>query len=279
MSRGPGAVTDALSDGSSAVTGALAVAISSAAPEFIWQGLRQLFGHFGWTSVVSTILIAVILVFFIDPILERVRRWLGDGRTGERGRPRHLLVTAAISLLVAMISVGLHDAMSAFAAGDGSGDSEGISRAVTVTISWGIVPFAITLAWQAALHRWLAIPLGVIAALSSFAAAWYFDWGVDSAMTTAIPCLAIQFFGYRNTAGPDTPVHLPDYAPTLAAVAIVWLVFAGVVDGIVTLAHTPWPKFYDTPDYLIDARFYLGWWLGLVLARPARPHIMRAGAL
>lgn len=279
MSREREAVTDALSDGSSAVTGALAVAISSAAPEFIWQGLHHLFGHFGWASVVSTILIAVILVFFVDPILERVRRWLGDGRTGEHGRPRHLLVTATISLLVAMVSVGLHDAMSAFAAGDGSGDSEGVSRAVTVTISWGIVPFAITLAWQAAAHRWLAIPLGVVAALSSFAAAWYFDWGVDSAMTTAIPCLAIQFFGYRNTGSPDTPVHLPDYARTLAAVAIVWLLFAGVVDGVVALTHAPLPKLYDAPDYLIDARFYLGWYLGLLLARPARPHVMRLGAL
>ncbi len=271
MSRAPSTVADALSDGSAAVTGAVAVAISSAAPEFIWQGLHQLFGHFGWSSVVSTILIAVILVFFVDPILERVRRWLGDGRTGESGRPRHLAVTATISLLVAMTSVGLHDAMSAFAAGDASGDTAGVSRAVTVTISWGAVPFAITLAWQAASHRALAIPIGIIAAASSFIAGWYFEWGVNTTLTTAIPCLIIQFFGYRHTGKPDTPADLLTYAPTLAVAAIAWLALTGLFDGAVNFFHAPWPTVYDTPDYFLDARFYLGWFLGLILAHRPTP--------
>ncbi|HVY51394.1 MAG TPA: hypothetical protein VHA07_07505 [Devosia sp.] len=265
------AIAEALSDGSSAVTAAIAVAISSAAPEFIWQGLRDLFGHLSWSNLVSTILIAVILVFFVDPILERVRRWLGDGHTGERGRPRHLLVTAAISLLVAMTSVGLHDAMSIFAAGDGSDEGAGVSRAVTITISWGIVPFAVTLAWQSASHRSWAIPIGILAAASSFLAGWYYDWGLNTTMTTAIPCLVIQWFGYRHTGKPGIPTHLPSYAPTLAVAAVAWLAFAGLVDAVVTLSNIPAPTFYDTPDYFIDARFYLGWYLGLLLARQARP--------
>jgi len=170
-----------------------------------------------------------------------------------------------------MTSVGLHDAMSAFAAGDTSGESAGVSRAVTVTISWGAVPFAITLAWQAASHRALAIPIGIIAAASSFIAGWYFEWGVNTTLTTAIPCLVIQFFGYRHTGRPDTPADLPRYAPTLAVAAIAWLALTGAFDAAVHFLHAPWPMMYDTPDYFLDARFYLGWYLGLVLAHTPNP--------
>jgi hypothetical protein len=263
-------MTETLSRGSLAIIGAIAVAICSAAPEFIWQGFLLVVAHMSWSTVISAILVAVILVFFVEPILELLRIWLGNAENPSRGTSRHLAVTAAVGIFLALMSVGLHDAMLAFTtAGEQDGEA-GIQRAVNVTISWGAVPFAVMLAWQAAAHRILAIPLGVIAAASSFIAGWYFQWELDTTLTTAVPCLAIQLAGYRRALEPHRDATYAHYAPTLAVVAIVWLAAAFAYDGVVRLLHGGWPTLYDPTDYAIDARFYLGWFLGLVLTRPTR---------
>jgi len=267
--RESNATMQALSAGSSAVTAAIGVAICAGAPEFIWQGLGIVAGHLGPANLVSAALIALILVFFVEPVLERVRGWLtGEHHDTARGGRRHLLIAVGIGLLIAFTSVGLHDAMAAFTtAGDQFEGESGLDRAVTITISWGVVPFSITLAWLAFPRRALAIVLGVIAAASSFLAAWYYAWGVTTAIVTAVPCLAIQFLGYRYAAKPSTDATLARFAPMLAAVAIAWLVFATLFDAVVLFFHAGWLSLYDVPDWFIDARFYLGWFLGLMLTR------------
>jgi hypothetical protein len=268
---------DALSRGSAAVIGAIAVAICSAAPEFIWQGLKLVVAHMSSATVIAAILVAAILVFFVEPVLEYLRFWLG-GQNPSHGAPRHLAVAAAAGIFIALMSVGLHDAMLAFTtAGEQDGEA-GIQRAVNVTISWGAVPFAVMLAWQAAAHRILAIPLGILAAASSFIAGWYFAWGLDTTLTTAIPCLAIQFFGYRRALEPHREATYAHYAPTLAAAAVVWLVAAFVYDAGVRQFGLGWPTLYDPTDYAIDARFYAGWFLGLILTRPTASTAKAGGA-
>jgi hypothetical protein len=259
---------ETLSAGSATIVGAIAVAICSAAPEFIWQGFLLVVAHMSWSTVISAILVAVILVFFVEPILERLRAWLGNGEHPARRSSRHLAITAAVGVFIALMSVGLHDAMLAFTtAGEQDGEA-GIQRAVNVTISWGAVPFAVMLAWQAAAHRILAIPLGIVAAASSFLAGWYFEWGLDTTLTTAIPCLAIQLLGYRRARERHEEATYAHYAPTLAVVAVVWLVVAFLYDAGIRQFGLAWPTLYDPTDYAIDARFYLGWFLGLVLTRP-----------
>jgi hypothetical protein len=267
MGPGAGTARQAVSKGSAAVISAIAVAVCSAAPEFIWQGLKVVAAHFSWATVGSAILVALILVFFVEPILVRVRIWLGDGPVPGHRTSRHLAVAAAVGIFIALMSVGLHDAMTAFTSSDEEGQS-GIQRAFVVTVAWGAVPFAIMLAWQAASHRFLAIPLGVLAAVSSFVAGWYFDWGLTSTLTTAVPCLAIQFAGYRRALEPRTESSFADYAPTLAVVAVIWLVFAGLYDAVAPLLRGGWPTLYEQGDLAVDIRFYVGWFLGLVLTRP-----------
>ena len=251
----------------SAVIAAIGVAICAGAPEFIWQGLEIVASHLGPGNLVSAALIALILVFFVEPILERLRGWLsGHPHDPSHDGPRHLLIAAGIGLLIAFTSVGLHDAMSAFATpGDQFAGESGLDRAVNITISWGLVPFTITLAWLAANRRALAIVLGIIAAASSFFAAWYFAWGVTTAITTAVPCLAIQFLGYRQTTASWSDATLAPYAPMLAIVAVIWLVFAPIFDAVVLLLHAPSLSLYDAQSYFIDVRFYFGWFLGLLL--------------
>jgi hypothetical protein len=254
-----------LSTASAVLIGAIAVAVSSAAPEFIWQGFKVVVAHMTWSTVVSAILVALILVFFVEPILEQLRAWLG-GQGPSRDTPRHLAIATAVGIFIALMSVGLHDAMLAFTAADEPDGKAGIGRAVTVTISWGAVPFMVTLAWQGATNRLLAIPLGVLAAASSLLAGWYFEWGIATTLTTAIPCLAIQFLGYRRALMSHNEATFAHYAPTLAVAAIVWLIGAMLYDLGAPLLHLP--QLYAPGEYTIDARFYVGWFLGLVLTRP-----------
>jgi hypothetical protein len=261
-------VKESVSAGSAAIISAVAVATCSAAPEFIWQGFKVVAAHFSLATIVSALLVALILVFFVEPILEHLRLWLGGDSSAGHGRRRHLVIATLVGIFIALMSVGLHDAMSAFTAGEGHEGRAGFEEALIVTLAWGAVPFAVTLAWQtAAGSRLLAVLVGIAAAASSFAAGWYFDWGLTSTLTTAIPCLAIQFFGYRIAVRGDGS-GFARYAPTLATVAIVWLVFAVLFDIAVAAAHAGWLTLYDGPDYAIDVRFYIGWFLGLILTRP-----------
>ncbi len=258
----------ALSAGSAAIIAAIAIATCAAAPEFIWQGLKIVATHMSSTTLISAVLVALLLVFFVEPILERLRGWLSNAAEPPRAARRHLAIAAAIGFFIALVSVGLHDAMSTFAAGEDEAHNVGLERAVTVAVSWGAVPFAIALAWEAIGNRTLAIVLGLLAAASSFIAGWWFDWGVTTTLTTAIPCLAIQGLGYRVARADGEGVTFARFAPTLAAVAIVWLLFSPAYDALVDLwKGNGWTPLYSAADYFIDVRFYIGWYLGLVLTR------------
>jgi hypothetical protein len=104
------------------------VAICAVAPEFIWRGLRAAYEHPDWSDLLSALLIGLILAFFVEPATERVRDLLHLARTKNdfvEGRPRNVFFTACLSLVFALTSVGLHDAMSAFISGHGEG-AEGI---------------------------------------------------------------------------------------------------------------------------------------------------------
>ena len=264
---GGAALKQLVSAGSAAFIGALAVATCAAAPEFIWQGLKIVATHLSSATLVSAALVALLLVFFVEPILERLRGWLSNAPETPRGARRHLAIAAAIGFFIALVSVGLHDAMATFTEGGEEGRNVGLERAVTVAISWGAVPFAIALAWQAITRRYLAILFGILAAASSFVAGWWFDWGLTTTLTTAIPCLLIQGVGYRRARTSTHDVSFERYAPTLAFVAVAWLLFSPAYDAIVDLVKGRWTPLYSAADYFVDVRFYIGWFVGLLLTR------------
>jgi hypothetical protein len=261
-------VREAVSAASAAVIAALAIATCSAAPEFIWQGLKIVATHLTSATLVSAILVALLLVFFVEPILERLRGWLSNAPETAEGARHHLAIAAAIGFFIALVSVGLHDAMSTFAAGEGEAHNVGLERAVTVAVSWGAVPFAVALAWQAFPRRALAILFGIVAAASSFVAGWCYDWGITTTLTTAIPCLFIQALGYRQARAMAHDASFARLAPTLAAVAIAWLLFSPAYDALLDLlSKGTWTPLYSAADYFVDVRFYIGWFIGLLLTR------------
>jgi hypothetical protein len=238
------------------------VSVCAAAPEFLWQGLRLALGHVSQAELLAALLIGVVLAFFVEPLMERLRAVLSraDHPHASHDRLHDALFTAGLSLAFALTSVFLHEAMTAFVTDSGHDPSAGLAAGFTLTISWALVPFAITLAWLSTPLRLVAIPLGALAVASSFIAGWLFDWPAGSVIATALPCVAILALGYRRMRAPNAD-RLASFAPGVALVALAWLVLAMLFDTLL-------PRFamYDATSFWMDVRFYCGWALGLLLA-------------
>lgn len=249
------------------VVRALGIAICAAAPEFIWQGLGIFFGHATWTNLISALLIAVVFVFFVEPILERIRgRLLAGGAERTHGAAQGPLFSAGLGLSFGLLSVCLHEAIAGFVSGHGDPHHSGLHEAIEVAVTWAVVPFCVAVAWQAAGDRWLKIPAGILAALSPGLAGWAFGWSVHSTVTTAAPTLIILAAGYRQMAGAQGRLAFPRAAAMVAIVAAAWLGLAVVADWIIAAAAPGMGRIYGAPDLFVDLRFYIGWALGLWLA-------------
>ncbi|HXW20746.1 MAG TPA: hypothetical protein VEK35_09605 [Roseiarcus sp.] len=271
--------TSAIVVGVTALICALWIAICAAAPEFIWQGIRIAVAHPSWADFLSALLIGLILAFFIEPIMDRLRDLLRRPHRREAtGRSqRGALFTACVSLAFALASVSLHDAMTEFVANrDDSGGEVGLIAGVLLTTAWAMVPFFIALAWQGARDTWLAVPTGVLAAVSPCLAGWLFSWSLQSTALTLAPCLLILYYGNRQSARSSTDVAFAQCARVVATVGAAWLILSLLVDVSLALIGAAF-RLYSTVDFWIDARFYLGWTLGLLLAPRARPRREKAG--
>ena len=259
--------------GTSTVISAFWVAICAAAPEFLWHGLHVGFGHFTRTDLLSALLIGVILAFFVEPLMRRIDDLLRRARHRETREPQSALFTASLSLSFAIASVGVHHALTAFVS-DGdpehmAGAPASLPAALSLALEWGIVPWAITLAWLSVQWHWLKVPMGVLAAASPAVAGWLFSWSWLQITTTAIPCLLILSLGYRSIIRWSERFTFARCAPSVALVAGIWLTIALLIDTFLRLYELPQLRLYGSvADFWMDARFYLGWILGLILVPP-----------
>lgn len=259
----------ALSGGASAVTVSVWIAICAAAPEIIWQGFRLTYAQLSWTEVGAALLTGMILAFFVEPLMQMIREVLEHARHRPvHHRSSHVLFAASLALAFAMASVFLHGAMIAFISrGEGAHEGSALVAGLGLTAAWAIGPFTITLAWLGQRRRALAVPLGVLAVLSPLFAGWLFSWDAISVVSTAIPALAILGLGYWQGGSP----RLRHHAGMVLWVGIAWLLVALVVDAGLGLLGLARFDLYDPPSFWVDARFYLGWALGLLLAPTPRP--------
>lgn len=255
----------------SAVIFALWVAVCAAAPEYIWQGLAIAFSHPSLDDALAALLLGLILAFFVEPLTERARHLLHRRSVSEthQAEPTSIFFTVCLSLAFAVASVCLHDAMSAFISGRNAGPAGSHSALVaglSITIGWAIVPLAVTAAWLAAQNRWLAVPLGLLAAASPYVAGWTFSWATQGIISTAIPCILILALGYRRILAEQRPFDPSQFAQIIAFVAVAWLLVAVLIDAALGLFHVEF-RLYDSASwYWTDLRFYFGWCLGLLLA-------------
>src|SRR5271154_814251 len=107
----PGRLASVTFAGASALSASFWISICAAAPEFIWQGARLTLGHITRVELLSGLLIGLVLAFFVEPVIERVRHLSlparHDGITDDK--PRYPLFTAGVALVFALVSVCLHE--------------------------------------------------------------------------------------------------------------------------------------------------------------------------
>ena len=242
------------------------IAVCSAAPELLWVGFTIALSHSSVTDLIAAFLAGMILAFFVEPLTERVRDF-AMRRASPRGR--NIFFTAGLGLAFGLASVCLHDAIGAFVfRGSGEDPAVALSQGIHLTVSWAIVPFAIAVAWLSSRSGvWPSRIVCLLAALSPLLAAKLFSWSALETFTTMLPCVVILALGYRKmTAGDEQGLHA--CSRIVAVVGAAWLAFAAAFDTIFWLFGNAHVRLYSASNYWIDARFYFGWSLGLLLAPP-----------
>lgn len=252
-----------ISDLASEVVRAIGIGTCAGAPEFIWNGFNLFLESATWLNLLSALLIGLVFVFFVEPIFEGLREMARGAHPAKSKSERgNLLFSAGLGIAFGVISVCLHEAISAFVAGHGATDPSGLREAIRLAAAWATVPFFIAIAWQSADRRRLAIPTGIAAALSPYLAAWIFGWRVQTVVATAVPSLTIQLWGYQHTGQASPTGH----AVKVLLVAVAWLLLASLVDGFLAAYHLNALHLYSYSGLLVDIRFYTGCIIGLLLA-------------
>lgn len=266
LARGAGATLA----GIAAFVSALSVAICAAAPELVWQGLVLISRQVSRIDLLSALLIGLVLAFLVDPLMERVRHLLARRRMHEvtANTERNPLFATGIGIAFAFVSICLHNALNSFVSGSGShadSDFTMLEAAIKLTAAWAFVPFCIALAWIGARCRWARIPLGVIAAASPLFAGLVFSWAWQTMVITFVPCVAILLLGYRLSLVAPRQSGFGPCVRSVALVAPAWLAAIVLIESVLyTLSLDPCGV-RGFLEFWTDARFYLGWALGLSL--------------
>jgi len=116
------------------------------------------------------------------------------------------------------------------------------------------------------------VPLGIFAAASAIVG-WLFGWPVATVITMAVPCLAILGLGDGRMRREPEQEAFARSAFRLLLVAAVWLPIELLIDTLGAY-HGP---FYSLTNFLVDARFYIGWAIGLALVPSPVDAVTRAG--
>jgi hypothetical protein len=243
------------------------VSICAAAPEFIWQGLLQLGGHFTLVSLYSVILIGLILAFFVEPVLQRIRsrRWDVDEHGGQG-----VLSSVVLALAFGVAAVAVHECMNAYVGGSEhlpSQRQEGLDRAVDLILQWALVPFGVTLAWFGARRgRRFGGCAAALALVWAVAVGRYYEWDLrDIVMSAGLGGLIAVFGVHRIARGwsHDT------FRQLAFGIGLLVLGFTSVgllVQLPLSLAGVTSWRVYGPGELFVDLRFYLGWVLGLLIA-------------
>jgi hypothetical protein len=267
VARGAWAALAALA----ATVSALSISICAAALELLWQGMLIASRHISRFDLLSALLIGLVLAFLVDPLMERIRSVLSRDRppeTASVANDRNPLFSTCIGIVFAFVSVCLHSALASFVSGPeghAGADLAVLEAAVRLTAEWALVPFFITLAWICACRWWAKVPFGIVAATSPLFAGWLFSWAWQSVVITAVPCVAILLLGYRQAFNEPRQSGFAPYARTVAFVAAIWLAATALVEVVLYSLSIDRPQFCDFLEFWIDARFYLGWALGLLI--------------
>ncbi|WP_244817800.1 hypothetical protein [Caballeronia sp. Lep1P3] len=256
---------------------ALWVAVCAAAPEFLWQGLVSLVGHFSLTDAAAALLIGAILAFFVDPVLERLRA-LGSDAAHPRSE-KSPAFAACEALSFAIVAVCVHEAITVYVAASHSNEaaSENLAKAVAQALQWATLPFAVTIAWLAArASRWIAWVVALLAVAAGYLSGVVFAWEPRVLVTSLIPAIFVLIAGCVVVREQWDTSTFRRCARATAVIAATWLVLTGALQIALWLAHAGAFRIYSNAEFWSDVRFYIGWVTGLVVApglvAPINPH-------
>jgi len=244
---------------------ALWVAVCAAAPEFLWQGLFSLFGHFSLTDAAAALLIGAILAFFVEPVLERLRG-LSDAHEPAEKSPAF---AACEALSFAIVAVCVHEAITVYVAASHANEqaSENLVKAVAQALQWAITPFFITIAWMAArAPSWIAWPIAALSIIVGLLVGVIFGWSAHVLVTSAIPTIAVLIAGCLIVREQWDAFTFRRCARATGVIALAWLVLTGALQLALWLAHVQAFRVYERSEFWSDLRFYIGWVTGLLVA-------------
>ena len=248
------------------------VAVCSAAPELIWQGLLTVIHHFSWITAWSAVLVGAIVAFFVEPLTERLRS------LSLQLAHRHKTATHATfsAFGFAVLAVLVHEAITSYVSASHTSEpaSDSLFSAISVVFQWACIPFMTTIAWFCAYgHRWIGLFALSLALLAIVMVGVVFDWDIEDILTTVIPCTAILLVGFVHMRKHRDQQVLSRCAMLTAAIAAIWLASAGLLQLMLSLFAPKSISIYSWIEYTIDLRFYMGWVIGLAVApRPAAAH-------
>ncbi|WP_266182369.1 hypothetical protein [Dyella humicola] len=246
------------------------VAICSASPELIWQGLLTVVHHFSWTTAGSVLFVGAIVAFFVEPLTERLRFMRLD--LAHRHRTTTHATLAAFSF--AVLAVLVHEAITSYvsAANAHNQGRDSLASAIEEVLQWSCIPFMVTVAWLCAHKtRWLSFPALFAALLTIPLIGVIFDWDWNDIFTTTVPCACILLAGFISKQKSKEPWNLSQCVKLTTVIALIWLVSTGLLQLTLLLASKPL-VIYSWSEYTIDIRFYVGWVIGLAIAPKPTVH-------
>jgi hypothetical protein len=244
---------------------ALWVAVCAAAPEFLWQGLFSLFGHFSLTDAAAALLIGAILAFFVEPVLERARG-LGDAPAHAEKSPAF---AACEALSFAVVAVCVHEAITVYVAAGHSNEqaADNLAKAVAQALQWAITPFFITIAWMVArTSPWIAWPAAAFAVIACVFVGVMSGWDAHVLVTSVIPAILVLIAGCVIVREQWDASTFQRCARATGVIALAWLVLTGALQLVLWLAHVQAFRVYERSEFWSDLRFYIGWVTGLLVA-------------
>jgi hypothetical protein len=256
-----------LSQAAGCVVFATWVSICAVAPEFIWHGLVIAASHFSVTQAWSALFIGMLLAFFVEPLIERAKA--GTWRH-ERENAAHIAYAAVLSLLFGVVAVGIHEAVTVYLTHEGMEDQDrrrALIAALGLILEWATIPLIVTVSWFVAHDGWrTALLAASVACLWTVATGFVFGWPSLNIVTTAVPCCVIAAAGCLAAAHRWDEGTFTRLAAIVAVVATIWLGFAALAAPVFRLIGWAEPTLYTWHDFREDARFYLGWAIGLAVA-------------
>ena len=234
-------------------------------------------GRFGKVQIYSIIFIAALLVFFVEPIIERIRR--GSWKLEDQNA-RNLLYTAIISLIFGIAAVCIEETMNAYLSSEyiaavADHDKEAkLIRAIEQVREWASIPFIVIVAWFiASMRRWIAFYVAALTCVVIIVIGVSYGWEWRVIITAAIPSCVINVIGCMFVSRHWNNKTFPALAGLTASVAGCWFILAGLVLGCARLFGISDFYLYTWTGFFEDFRFFFGWALGLAIA----PNPMAAG--